>query len=38
VAGGIPVEVLMETQVNNLRESIELKPTLDRTDLFQVKL
>jgi hypothetical protein len=37
VAPGIPPALLMEAKVNILRESLWLKPTLEPTDLFQVK-
>jgi hypothetical protein len=38
VAGGISPVVLMEAQIKMLLESVWLKPTLDPTNLFQVKL
>jgi hypothetical protein len=38
MAGGICPVVLLETQVNVLRESVCLKPTLDLTKFFQVKV
>jgi hypothetical protein len=38
MAAGMPPVILMEARVNIFRESVWLKPTLEPTELFHVKV